>query len=120
MDYISIFATSSYENPVGLCCGGKIFFPAKKFQDVCWEEVRNALANNRQYLRASDRKLANRTLGQTVFVARCDIPQAPMLKSPGGRCNGKKGILRTGRSHHTTLLSALLTSAPALMLPLIV
>ncbi len=39
----------------------------------------------------SDRKLADRTLGQTVFVARCDIPQAPMLKSPGGRCNGKRG-----------------------------
>ncbi len=39
MDYISIFASSSYVDPVGLCCGGKIFSPAKKAQDVCWEEV---------------------------------------------------------------------------------
>ncbi len=66
----------------------------------------------------SDRKLADRKLGQTVYVARCDVPQAPMLKSPGGQCNGKKGILCTDRSHHTTLLSALLTYALALTLPL--
>jgi hypothetical protein len=30
MDYISIFATSSYVDPVGLCCGGKIFFSHQK------------------------------------------------------------------------------------------
>jgi hypothetical protein len=49
----------------------------------------------------SDRTIADRTLGQTVFVARCDIPRAPMLKHPSGQCHLKKGILRTDRSPHT-------------------
>jgi hypothetical protein len=49
----------------------------------------------------SDRTIADCTLGQTVFVARCDIPWAPMLKHPSGRCHLKKGILRTDRSPHT-------------------
>jgi hypothetical protein len=49
----------------------------------------------------SDRMIANHTLGQTVFVARCDIPRAPMLKHPIKQCHLKKGILRTDRSPHT-------------------
>ncbi len=36
--------------------------------------------------------LTDRTLGRTVFVARCDIPWAPMLKHPSGQCHLKKGI----------------------------
>ena len=46
----------------------------------------------------SDRTIADRTLVQTVFVARCDIPWAPMLKHPIKRCHLKKWILRTDRS----------------------
>ena len=46
----------------------------------------------------SDRTLTDRTLGQTVVVVRCDIPQAPMLKHPIKRCHLKKGILHTDRS----------------------
>jgi hypothetical protein len=50
----------------------------------------------------SDRTLTDRTPGQTVVVARCDIPRAPMLKHPIKR-HLKKGVLRTDRSptHHT-------------------
>jgi len=46
--------------------------------------------------------ITNHMLGQTVFVARCDIPQAPMLKHPIKRCHLKKGILRTDCSHPIT------------------
>jgi hypothetical protein len=49
----------------------------------------------------SDRMIADRTLGHTVFVARCDIPRAPMLKHPSGQCHLKKGILCTDSSPHT-------------------
>jgi hypothetical protein len=39
MDYISIFAASSYVDPVGLCCVEKKKIPAKKAPVVCWEVV---------------------------------------------------------------------------------
>jgi hypothetical protein len=40
----------------------------------------------------SDRTLTDCTLGQTVVVARCDIPRAPMPKHPIKRCHLKKGV----------------------------
>ena len=45
--------------------------------------------------------LADHMLVQTVVVARCDIPRAPMPKHPIKLCHLKKGILRTDRSPFT-------------------
>jgi hypothetical protein len=49
---------------------------------------------NRLFLRACflTARSTDCTLGQTVFTARCDIPRAPMLKNPSGRCHLKKWI----------------------------
>jgi hypothetical protein len=53
-----------------------------------------AIGRNRLFLRACFLTALSTdcTLGRTVFTARCDIPWAPMLKNPNGRCHLKKWI----------------------------